>query len=296
MVMSIRRGYEGGRWTVAAAAPLLATPLLATLFLAACGGDSGEPRWAATGSAPPPTAASTPAASASARCKKPVAPAGWGPLAFADDFTGTRLNTGRWSVYDSPGGKPPRDPSRVAVSGGELKITGGKGADGRDVSGGISSNVNLKYAHVDVCFRVDRGAGYSAIMLLWPQSEKWPDDGEIDIAEVNRGARQYANSFVHNHPANDRLGRSARADFTKWHVMSADWTPDRVTFYLDGDKQWTVGLDPRTEYLVPTTSAMHLAIQLDQGCDKFVECRNDDTPAKVVMHTDWVRVYAYAGA
>jgi len=284
VVMSIRRGY--GRAGLS---------LAVCLLLGACADDAGTPQWAVTGSSEPEVAATTTAAGANARCRKPTAPAGWGPLAFSDDFSGTRLDASKWSVYDSPGGTPPRDSSRVAVSGGELKITGGFGPDGKDVSGGLSGDVNLMYAHVDVCFRVDRGAGYSAIALLWPESEKWPDDGEIDIAEVNRGARAYANSFVHNHANNDRLGHTTIADFTKWHVMSADWTPDHVTFYLDGVKQWTVGLDDRTAALglVPSTSKMHLAIQLDQGCDQFVECRNSGTPAKVVMHTDWVRMYSY---
>ncbi|WP_433382260.1 glycoside hydrolase family 16 protein [Actinoplanes sp. CA-142083] len=274
--MSIRRGYGG--------------VLAATLALAACTSTPTTPQWAAGDSPSTPVATTT----APARnCARPTAPSGWGPLIFQDDFNGKSLTATKWSVYDDPDGHVPRDPSRVTVAGGELRITGGKGADGRDVSGGLSSDVNFMYGHVDVCFKVDRGAGYSAILLLWPQSEKWPDDGEIDISEVNRGARAYTNSFVHNHPNNDRLGHTTRADFTQWHVMSADWTPDRVTFYLDGDKQWTVGLDERTDGLVPTTSPMHLAIQLDQGCDAFIECRNAATPAKVVMHTDWVRIYAY---
>jgi beta-glucanase (GH16 family) len=272
--MSIRRGYGG--------------VLAASLALAGCSGDPGTPQWAAGGSESP-----APATTAPKSCAPPTAPAGWGPLIFADDFSGTRLDPAKWSVYDDPAGHVPRDPTRVTVSGGALRITGGKGADGRDVSGGLSSDVNFKYGHVDVCFKVDRGAGYSAILLLWPESEKWPDDGEIDISEVNRGARAYTNSFVHNHPNNDRLGHTTRADFTQWHVMSADWTPERVTFYLDGEKQWTAGLDKRTKGLVPTTSPMHLTIQLDQGCDAFVECRTPATPAKVVMHTDWVRIYAY---
>jgi beta-glucanase (GH16 family) len=260
-------------------------------MIAACSGTPATPEWAAGDTDSPTVAATTTAPARS--CAKPTAPAGWGPLIFTDDFTGSTLSPTKWSIYDDPTGHVPRVPSRVTVGGGELKITGGKGSDGRDVSGGLSSDLNFMYGHVDVCFKVDRGAGYSAILLLWPESEKWPDDGEIDISEVNRGARASTNSFVHNHPTNDRLGHTTRADFTQWHVMSADWTPERVTFFLDGEKQWTAGLDARTAGLVPTTSRMHLAIQLDQGCDAFIECRNAATPAKVVMHTDWVRIYAY---
>jgi beta-glucanase (GH16 family) len=283
--MSIRRGYGRPAWAAVTVA----------MLLAACGDGTGTPPPAVTGSMSPAVSTAAPATTDNGACKKPGAPKGWGPLAFSDDFTGTALNTGKWSVYDNPTGKPPRAANRVSVAGGELRITGSIGPDGRDLSGGLSSNVNLKYMHVDVCFRVDKGAGYSAIALLWPQSENWPADGEIDMAEVNRGARAYANSFVHNHAENDRIGHTTFADFTKWHVVGVDWTPDHVTFYLDGSKQWTVGLDPRTASMVPSTSPMHLAIQLDQGCDKFVECRNADTPPEVVMHTDWVRVYRYAG-
>lgn len=278
------------RLAYAASAALLAA------MLAGCGDDPPVLRFSSPpidSAVPSGAATTTPAKGTGARCPKPVAPAGWGPLRFADDFTGTTLNTGKWSVYDDPDGKVPRSADRVGVAGGELRIAGYVGTDGKDRSGGLSSNLNLKYGHVDVCFRVDQGAGYSAILLMWPQSEKWPDDGEIDISEVNMGARAYTNSFVHNHPNNDRLGHKTVADFTRWHVMGMDWTPGHVTFSLDGVKQWTAGLDPRTAGLVPTTSAMHLAIQFDQGCDPFVECRDAHTPEKVVMHTDWVRIYAY---
>jgi beta-glucanase (GH16 family) len=287
ILSSLRR-----RWVPAAALAV------AVAGLAACqsADDNPQSQWASGGkstASPGPAATTSPG---SVRCPKPVAPAGWGALEVSEDFSGSRLDTTKWSVYDDPGGHVPRDPSRVTVAGGELRITGGVGANGKDVSGGVSSNVSILFGHADVCFRVDRGAGYSAIVLMWPQTENWPTDGEIDLAEVNRGARAYANSFVHNHAGNDRLGHKTVADFTQWHVVGMDWAPDHVTFYLDGSKQWTVGLDDRTAWLVPTTSAMHLTIQLDQGCDQFVECRNAASPAKVVMHTDWVRVYAYAGA
>jgi beta-glucanase (GH16 family) len=278
------------RWAFAA------TVAVTGVLLAACGpDDSSQAEWA-NGTKPGPqasSAASRQPPGSAPKCAKPTAPAGWGALKVSDDFNGKTLSSTKWSVYHDPDGKVPRDQSRVTVSGGELKITGGIGKDGKDESGGISSNTNLMYGHVDVCTRVDIGPGYSAILLMWPQSEKWPDDGEIDISEVNKGPRLYTNSYLHNHPTNDRLGHQTYADFSQWHVLSMDWTPTHVTIYLDGEKQWTAGLDARTKGLVPTTSPMHLAIQLDKGCDPFVQCRDDTTPSKVVMHTDWVRIYAY---
>jgi len=36
---------------------------------------------------------------------------------------------------------------------------------------------------------------------------------------------------------------------------------------------------------------MHLALQLDQGCGDLIPCRTENTPAKVVMDVDWVKVY-----
>jgi hypothetical protein len=273
-----------------------ATVAAASAFLAACGpDDAGQAEWAAGDKTAPPASVS-PARlppGTGPKCAKPTAPAGWGPLRVSEDFNGKALSTTKWSIYHDPDGKVPRDRSRVAVSGGELKITGGIGTDGKDVSGGISSNLNIMYGHVDVCTRADIGPGYSAILLMWPRSEKWPDDGEIDISEVNKGPRLYTNSYLHNHPNNDRLGHQTYADFSQWHVLGMDWTPDRVTIYLDGEKQWTGGLDARTKGLVPTTSPMHLAIQLDKNCNSFVQCRDDTTPDKVVMHTDWVRIYGY---
>jgi hypothetical protein len=36
---------------------------------------------------------------------------------------------------------------------------------------------------------------------------------------------------------------------------------------------------------------MHLALQLDQGCDDFIPCRDPSTPDQVVMDVDWVKVF-----
>jgi hypothetical protein len=76
--------------------------------------------------------------------------------------------------------------------------------------------------------------------------------------------------------------------------VAVDWLPGRVTYYLDGKKYFSV-TPGRIETGLPTESVMHLALQLDQGCDDFIPCRTAATPATVTMDVDWVKVYAAAG-
>lgn len=174
------------------------------------------------------------------------------------------------------------------MRGGSLRLTGGFDAQGKDVSGGLGHRLNQKYGRWEVRFRADRGAGYSPAVLLWPQTEDWPSDGEIDLAELPRGDRSVGYCFLHNGPGNDIDGCRMDADFQRWHTVAVDWLPDHVTFWLDGVAQKTWQAPSR---YIPTTSAMHLALQNDQGCDGFIQCRNPQTPPRVVMQVDWVRVY-----
>jgi beta-glucanase (GH16 family) len=217
----------------------------------------------------------------------------WGRPVATEDFAGAALDGAGWFTYDSPAATPPRSPAAVQVRDGELQLVGGFDSQGRDVSGGVAHRLNQKYGRWEVRFRQDRGAGYSPGVLLWPQSENWPDDGEIDIVEIPNGDRTKGYNFIHNGPHNSSRGNPMVADFSQWHTVAVDWLQDHVTYWLDGIAQWTVTPppDPREQSLVPTTSPMHLALQNDQGCDGFIECRNAQTPSKVIMHVDWIKVY-----
>jgi hypothetical protein len=211
----------------------------------------------------------------------------WGPPVAVEGFNGETVDTARWWIYDSPDARPPRSPAAVSVQRGVLRLTGGFDAQGRDLSGGIGHKLNQRFGRWEVRFRADRGAGYSPAVLLWPQTENWPADGEIDLVEIPGGSRTTGYCFLHA-PNNDVNGCRMRADFTRWHTVAVDWLPDHVTFWLDGIEQWTVRApDPH----IPSSSAMHLALQNDQGCDGFIPCRTAQTPPQVVMEVDFVRVY-----
>jgi beta-glucanase (GH16 family) len=243
--------------------------------------------WPTVTASPQPPASPTPTTTT-----QPLQNPDW-KLVFIESFNGETVNENSWYIYPyNPDATPPRSRDAVSVRNGVLRLAGGFDTEGRDVSGGISHRSNQKYGRWEVRFRADRGAGYSPTVLLWPETEKWPDDGEIDVVEIPNPERKKAYSYLHNvdqknkHRKDDHL---MRADFTRWHTAAVDWLPDHITIWLDGTEQWTVRApDP----LIPTTSAMHLALQNDQGCSPpWLQCRNEQTPAQVVMEVDWVRVY-----
>ena len=101
---------------------------------------------------------------------------------FSDDFEGTALNTANWSRYSAPydGGRGLRRPGAISLDGkGNLVITA-QMVDGQLVSGGMALVHNYTYGRYEVRVRTDPDptATMSGVVLTWPQSGNWPQDGE----------------------------------------------------------------------------------------------------------------------
>jgi len=218
----------------------------------------------------------------------------WGKPVRIDNFRGTTLNRRRWFIYADlhpRPGHPRRSAKAVRVRHGELQLIGHVDPRLGDVSGGIGDRFHQAYGRWKIRFRADPGRGYAAVVLLWPSDENWPDEGEIDLAEVFDSTRQSAAEFLHYGHDNHQTGHRIKADFTRWHVITVDWLPSHITFWLDGHKQRTVvrQANPRKN-LVPSTP-FRLGLQNDQGCSGYCH-RDKTTPKYVIMHVDWVKIYA----
>jgi beta-glucanase (GH16 family) len=210
----------------------------------------------------------------------------WRP-AGGDEFNSSELNPSEWTAYDSVGGFGTgyRRPSAISQSDGTLKIT----ATG-DTSGGMAQNKGQLYGRWEFRARTDRGRGFGSAILLWPDSEKWPQDGEIDIMEVPGENRDLANFVVHwGVDGTDNMnGIAVPGDFSQWHTFTLEWLPDRITWYVDGVKKYQ-----NTDKAVIPKTPMHLAIQLDEGPKKdWILPRDDTTPAELSLDVDWVRISA----
>ncbi len=227
------------------------------------------------------TAASTPE-TAPAPASSSSTPSGWQQV-FSDDFNGSSLNENEWGIYEGSGnaGVGYRKREAISVGNGELDITG-RG----DVAGGLALNRNYTYGRFEVRAKTDKGAGYGPATLLWPSSERWPVDGEIDISEVPNGDRHMSGSYLHWGDSNNVIGHESTGDWSQWHTYAVEWEPSKVTFSIDGNVTWTV-----TQQEAIPSSAHFLGLQLDVGNGGFIDGPDSSTPSAVTFHVDSVKIY-----
>jgi hypothetical protein len=139
-----------------------------------------------------------------------------------------------------------------------------------------------RFGRYTIRWRADPVSGYGLAFLLWPDSDHWPADGEIDFPE---GALDSTIKAFAHHASGD--GSQDQFDTGKsmqdWHTSVIEWLPKSVTFYLDGA---VVG---RSTTGVPQYP-MHLVLQTGTA--------GDGPPPRAahgVIEVDSVRVDRYVG-
>jgi len=197
---------------------------------------------------------------------------GWQRIG-GDEFTG---GLGNWDRYDGPGhdGNGRRSPSAITVQNGVLVITG----DSSGTTGGMASKSSRKYGKWETRAKMPRGSSaYHPVIILWPSQVAWPAGGEIDYAETDTNSGNI-NFFLHYGAANNQLSATKSIDITQWHNYAVDWSPGRITGYIDG-VQWFSTTNPG----VMPPGPMHQTIQLDLF---------GGSPGTAQLMVDWVRMYS----
>jgi beta-glucanase (GH16 family) len=155
--------------------------------------------------------------------------------------------------------------------------------DGQLVSGGMSNRQSYTYGWFEFRVRTepDPTGTMSGVVLTWPESGRWPVDGENDIYETgaNAGTRFPFHSYVHYGAANDQYRFTHDADAAQWHTMAMDWRPDAINFYRDGNLVATL-----TDVAAIPDVAHHLSIQLDATATRGLTM-----PVRMLL--DYVRFY-----
>jgi len=206
-------------------------------------------------------------------------------LVFQDDFDGTTVNTKDWCLYYCGGhqGNGLRRPSAITTANGVMKITA-QMVNGTLISGAMSHLKNYTYGKFE--FRVKADADLSgvtsAVVLTWPKTEVWPDDGENDIFETNSSSNPNRTYFETNILSGVPLNKWSKGhyiiDAKQWHVVAMEWLAESIKIYIDGELKWT-----QSDPTLIVDQLHHLCIQLDA----FKPTMTGTTS----MYIDWVKIY-----
>jgi hypothetical protein len=132
------------------------------------------------------------------------------------------------------------------------------------------------------------GRQYHPVLLVWPRSERWPQDGEYDFLETYTPGAGCAKAFLHypHEPGDIQQEQAERCgvNLAQWHNIAFEWTPGYVAGYLDGEEWFREsGGAGGTRLCIQCMPSGHVTIQLDNFYG------TDMTPA--VFEVDWYREY-----
>jgi hypothetical protein len=230
---------------------------------------------------------------------------GWKQI-FAEDFTqdaplGSFLNvySDRWDAYEQgwkdTSGHGIYDPKRTLYAANGQMGMWLRTVDGQALSAapiprlhgpGTDAGLGLRYGRYSVRFRADPVDGFRTAWLLWPDSNVWPDDGEINFpeGELNDQIQGFAHFTLPqgSFPSQDIL--ETGVGYADWHIATVEWSPGMVRFLLDGKE-----LMVSTKH-VPH-KAMHYVMQTETNFGPNPPHPSVQTHVKV----DWISVHRYVG-
>lgn len=213
---------------------------------------------------------------------------------YVDEFTGTALNGNDWTAYNNPNSTKPQGPKvaqNAIVKNGRLKLRVTK-VNGVWMGAGVYSKVvHTTYGRVILRAKYDHGYGAKGVALMWPESHPWPP--EIDFFEVGTDTN-HSKEWMTNHYDTDNkqqhnyVGAAPgwhvyvipNFDTSQWHTYDMQWTPDAITYRVDGTVVATQsGHAPNIR--------MWLGMQNSLGRTADTK-PNSTTPWKVDLTIDWV--------
>lgn len=242
-------------------------------------------------------------------------------LVWSEEFNETSINMAKWQYETGDGtnyGLP------VGWGNNELQIytdiseNSGIETDGEtsslfikalsDGAGGYTSAklttkdmVSIRFGRIDVKAKMPEGQGiWSAIWMLGDNIDEidWPGCGEIDIAEIIGSTPNKMYSTVHFTNSENKHAEiqdsHTLSDMTysdSYHVYSLDWTPEKLSFSVDGVNihQVTIAEDMK-EFL----RSFYLVLNVAVG-GNWPGYPDNTTTFPQTMNVDYIRIFEKIG-
>ncbi|RYZ93668.1 MAG: carbohydrate-binding protein, partial [Moraxellaceae bacterium] len=192
------------------------------------------------------------------------------------------------------------------VSGGTLKITATaayNSSTGKNDywSARLNSTASWTYGRFEARMKLPGGYGTWPAFWLYPDNEgyyggSWPNAGEIDIMEEVGYDPNVIHATLHskccNHASNNARTKAITVSNPyDWHVYSADWFPDHIQFFIDGQLYYEVWNDGTGWASWPFNHNYHFILNLAVGGSWGGAMGVDPNIWPKTLEVDYVRAY-----
>ncbi len=231
-------------------------------------------------------------------------------LLWSDEFNYKgKLDSTKWN-YETGNGCPgncgwgnnelqvySNDLKNVHVENGSVFISAIK-TDGKWTSGRITTQTKYNFTHGRLEFRAKLPKGKGTWPALWMLGESiskigWPACGEVDVMEHVGRNPGVVQSVIHCTNSFGDTKNKAEQKVTKFHeefhIYSANWTKDKIEFFVDGVKHYTYQPTMKDDKTWPLDSPFFIIMNIAMGGNLGGEV--DSSITKETMEVDYVRVY-----
>lgn len=240
---------------------------------------------------------------------------------FADDFTGTELDTSKWSTQNTvksgfrSGLTCYRDDSNVEVRQGTLRLQARDLGQPVDCSnpygtfhtrytGGLVTTRNSfaqTYGRFEVraAFPTTRSEGVHGAFWMYPPNLKygrWPASGEIDVAEWWSSDPQTVLPTLHYNGRNfhaDSGWNCKVANVSTFHTYAVEWYPTGMRFFIDGSKCYERKWRPAAPQVAPQPFDHPFGMILNMGVGTAAGTNvvSEATPLPATFIVDYARAW-----
>ena len=168
----------------------------------------------------------------------------------------------------------------------------------------LNSKFAFKYGRVETRAKLPKGEGtWPAIWLLgkninekgayWQQlghgDTAWPQCGEIDIMEHWGTNQNFVQSAMHTPSSKgntvNKGGQTIETVSDSFHVYTVDWTPEVITFSVDGKVHYEYAPEIRNDKTWPFDNEFYIILNL--AIESMIERNGQEH----LFEVDYVRVY-----
>jgi beta-glucanase (GH16 family) len=200
--------------------------------------------------------------------------------------------------------------SNASIYEGHLEITARKeiftdqGVTKQYTSARLNSKFAFTYGRVEVRAQVPEGQGTWPAIWMLPKdinevgayfylqgygAQSWPDSGEIDILEHWGRNQNYAQSAIHSRSSFGNTvnlgGQPVPTMSSQLHTYSVDWTPEKLTFSVDGNEHYTYQPSVKNEQTWPFNRDYYLLLNF------AIEKDIDPSFTRNTFFIDYVRIF-----